>query len=397
MRRSVILGMMAFGACTSGDAGPSAVATVDTLANGAVHVVTRPEGAWALTGAEPWRLVEELRIGVVEGEEPYMFGQVVDVIPDVMGRIWVLDSQAWELRLFDAQGRFVRSVGGPGEGPGEFSLYVCGLSGPQGEIWVGSRGMWQRFDTAGAFIGGQIARVAVGCGVRTFTERETLVVADSRYNAGTGDFDEYHVEHELDSAGRLVPRDTFPALELAPAPTISWRATTGHRTRTRAVPFTQRPRSMLGPRGFLWAVEGSDYRVRRQTLAGDTLLIMERPFEPVPVPDSARAREIAELDPEGYAMEGSFDLEDVPRAYPPIDLLTVATDGTLWVRREVGPGRYGLDVFAADGRYLGPVDPPPDFDRMGIHRITPTHMYGTVRDELDVQYVVRLGIRKPGG
>lgn len=87
--------------CT-GDQDPTGgIIAMDTLANGAVHVVSAPEGTWAHSGTEPWRLVEDLRIGVVEGDEPYMFGFARNVFPDPQGRIWVLDSQASELRLFD--------------------------------------------------------------------------------------------------------------------------------------------------------------------------------------------------------------------------------------------------------------------------------------------------------
>lgn len=45
------------------------VLSIDTLANGAVHVVSAPEGAWAHSESKPWRLVEDLRIGVIEGSE----------------------------------------------------------------------------------------------------------------------------------------------------------------------------------------------------------------------------------------------------------------------------------------------------------------------------------------
>ena len=38
------------------------------------------------------------------------------------GTVVVADRGANELRLFDAAGGFIRSLGGPGEGPGEFQL-----------------------------------------------------------------------------------------------------------------------------------------------------------------------------------------------------------------------------------------------------------------------------------
>ena len=37
-----------------------------------------------------------------------------------LGRLWIGDSQGKDVRVFDADGQFVRAVGQPGEGPGEF-------------------------------------------------------------------------------------------------------------------------------------------------------------------------------------------------------------------------------------------------------------------------------------
>ena len=166
MRRLAAGVVLALFGCGAGEPGPPAAATVDTLPSGALHVTSAPQGVWALTGAEPWRLVEDLRIGEFDGTGPYVFGSLRSVIPDPMGRIWVLEGQAFELRLFDAEGRFVRAVGRQGEGPGEFASNPCAFAGPDGEIWVESGGRWQRFDTAGVLLGGQPVTSTLGCGIR---------------------------------------------------------------------------------------------------------------------------------------------------------------------------------------------------------------------------------------
>src|SRR6187551_3395842 len=64
-------------------------------------------------------LVEELRIGGAE-EGPASFTTIAGLGFDAEGRIWVLDRQTQELRVFGRNGEFVRNIGQRGSGPGEF-------------------------------------------------------------------------------------------------------------------------------------------------------------------------------------------------------------------------------------------------------------------------------------
>jgi hypothetical protein len=57
-----------------------------------VTIVSNPEqGIWA--PGEEWVLEEELRIGAVEGDPDYLFGDVWGVTVDSHGRVFVLDFQ----------------------------------------------------------------------------------------------------------------------------------------------------------------------------------------------------------------------------------------------------------------------------------------------------------------
>jgi hypothetical protein len=60
------------------------------------------------------------QIGVVSGAPEYVFGRIADVAFGVNGEIVVLDNMHSEVRVFDADGRFLRTFGRSGEGPGEF-------------------------------------------------------------------------------------------------------------------------------------------------------------------------------------------------------------------------------------------------------------------------------------
>jgi hypothetical protein len=63
-----------------------------------------------------------LSIGVVEGDEPYLFSGISEIARLSDGSIAVAETRAREIRIFDRTGRFVRSMGGSGEGPGEFQF-----------------------------------------------------------------------------------------------------------------------------------------------------------------------------------------------------------------------------------------------------------------------------------
>ena len=62
--------------------------------------------------------MEDLRIGVLEGEPAYMFGNVSDLAVGRDLSLYILDGTG--IRQYDRQGRFVRQIGGRGQGPGEY-------------------------------------------------------------------------------------------------------------------------------------------------------------------------------------------------------------------------------------------------------------------------------------
>jgi hypothetical protein len=66
-----------------------------------------------------WRLQSEVAIGSEVSEE-YAFTRIGVVAPDSDGSVIVADWADDRLRVFDAQGRFVRWIGRTGDGPGEF-------------------------------------------------------------------------------------------------------------------------------------------------------------------------------------------------------------------------------------------------------------------------------------
>ncbi len=63
-------------------------------------------------------LDEQWRIGTDDDDE--FFGVISRVTTDSDGNVYALDSQLTEVRVYDADGNYLRTVGREGEGPGEF-------------------------------------------------------------------------------------------------------------------------------------------------------------------------------------------------------------------------------------------------------------------------------------
>jgi hypothetical protein len=64
---------------------------------------------------------EEFKIGALDGDPNYIFGEFVSFAVDDEGNVYILDWRGKFVRKFDRQGKFLLSFGGSGQGPGEFS------------------------------------------------------------------------------------------------------------------------------------------------------------------------------------------------------------------------------------------------------------------------------------
>jgi len=64
---------------------------------------------------------EELSIGDSEESEDYMFSDISHITVDSDGRIYILDRRESHVKLFDQNGKYIRTIGRKGQGPGEFN------------------------------------------------------------------------------------------------------------------------------------------------------------------------------------------------------------------------------------------------------------------------------------
>jgi hypothetical protein len=96
-------------------------AVFDTIGD---TIVVRSEGSvWGDTA----RLVQDLRIGVLEGADEYMFGDIQSLAVGADGAIYTYDSHLKVLRKHSATGDHIATLGREGEGPGEYKQPDAGL------------------------------------------------------------------------------------------------------------------------------------------------------------------------------------------------------------------------------------------------------------------------------
>jgi hypothetical protein len=112
---TTLAGLVLVSACTRSD--PNLVEQVG--ADGVREVISvAPEPLPA-----PWRLVKDLVIGVEYGEDAYMRRAPLDYTVLDDGTQVILDNSPLQIRVYDADGTFVREFGRQGNGPDDLRQY----------------------------------------------------------------------------------------------------------------------------------------------------------------------------------------------------------------------------------------------------------------------------------
>ncbi len=380
-------------ACGPGaDAVGSWSGTVDTLPSGEVVVHNADDPVW--TPETAWRVTEDLRIGEAMSEGPDLFGGIYSFDVDDWGRIFVLDDQAQEVRVFDSDGSFVRTVGRKGEGPGEFVQAGSVDLSRNGEIWVMgmSQGRVAIFDTAGTFLRQEP------------THAGGMVIKP--YPGGFDPTGRYNVELRAGGDRRIArftqsfgPIDTIAPPEDPEEP--EYFELVGEHGGIRAgVPFQGFMAWRFSRTGTFWTLLTGRYELTEVTTDGDVLRRVTKDHEPIPVADEELEEAIENLD-WFTSQGGTIDRSKFPGSKPSTASFFVDDVGNLWVERTVrfaeqaDVGRR-FDVFDAEGRFLGTLALP-----FALHWSIPEPivrggvLYGVTNDEVGVEYVVRGRIVKP--
>ncbi len=332
--------------------------TVETLANGATRITNPERGLWQ--DGSPWRLEPELVLGKVEGEDADVFASIIAFETDGDGRLYVLDMQANELRIFGADGSHIRTVGRKGSGPGEYTR-------ANGLLWIADDtllvvdqegGRYSVLTRDGDFVRSVPRRLGFYGGAfsggydrgRVY-EISSVGRGEDRHAALLGT----PIRDPVGGASVLGATDTVMLPEGPPAE--YFRAETAVGQMSFGVPFSPRTVYFLDGTGGIWHGHGGAFRVYRSSLDGDTLAEIVLRGTPEPVSQQERDAWLGSspfLD-QFRKLGGKLDPDRIPTSKPYFDNLFVDADGYLWLRVPAAPGETVLAVVDPDGRYLGRV------------------------------------------
>lgn len=342
----------------------------------------RAEGrAWSL---EPVRIV-----GAREGEAA--FGRVSSVDLGRGGELYVLDRQSGKVTVWDAVGRPVRSLGGLGDGPGEFRTPTFVRALEDGRVVVGEAypARIHRFAADGSLR--ESVRVRPGKGgppilavmgdwrvTRSGLARVRLSYMSPSHTEGTP-----VLVGTVGSDGAVA--DTL----------LTWTsATTPARLPTI---FGAEWSWDLAEDGGLVASPGDRYELRRYDPEGGLRRLVRRRVEAIPTTEAMTDRAVerfferfADTDVPQATLASLRDRLEVAPTLPPVQGIHLAEPGgELWVEVPT-PERTGqveeagaYDVFAPSGRFVGRVEAPEGFR---LHGVRDDRAYGVWTDELGVEY-----------
>ena len=400
-------------ACGTDSTATRAGVEVETIGDTTV-VRTLSGSVW---GAEA-TLVPEVTIGRLDGPEEYLFGSIYNVAVDDDGRVYVLDGQVQQVRVFDSEGTHLETMSRRGQGPGELNNAMSVAALPDGRVVAHDLG-----DMMIKVVGpGDAERDhwaspagAVVLPVKPLRiDRNGRILVMSAGTAASGDVVEY--VRVMAPGGELLDSLSPPGVGFEP-PSLEVRLSIpigGRSTFPHAIPFTARHYWTVHPNGQFATGISSDYRVDLQT--DDGVLRIERAWEPVSMSEAERGyhTESTTAALQRTQPNWSWNGPPIPETKRPFRGLVAGRDGRIWVQlwteaRPVvnedhdpnnprsqpvswqSPVRY--DAFEPDGTYLGALATPDGFlASPAVPVFDGDHVWAVTRDELEVQRVVRYRI-----
>lgn len=341
-------------------------------------------------------------IDIGGGDDPlYQFDYIGNArqLPD--GSVVVGDERARHLRFYDAGGRYVRTQGGPGEGPGEYTWLLMPHTWSADTIVVFDLNQWRLTFVAAS---GEVAGIeAFSPAAGSAWPKHRLVDGRWLTEGSTAGVRLGDPEGMIRNRVLLIARTSDGAavdtlIELEGGWLYRWWLTERQPVIT-PVPLTVQPSIAVTPDGDIMAASGVQPEVRRYAANGTLEAIYRILADPTPL-NRAAFDSIAEAESSNWRERAPdarriFGRMDVPTHQPWFDAVQVGTDGRIWARRFVPHHQAARSwiVFDTTGAALGTLDMPARFD---VFEFGADYVLGRWRDDLDVQHL-RLHRLVPAG
>jgi hypothetical protein len=379
-----------------GDARRSAV-PAEVRDSAGVRIVTSDAPAWR--EGEEWRLSAGpvLSIGELDGTPEYQFERIAGALRRADGGIVVADAGLRALRFYGADGKFLRSGGRKGGGPGEFEELASVHLAPGDSLLAFD---WRlRRVSVFAPAGSPARSVSLPAGIDAVFPQphllgrtgdgSLLVGVGQRYRGGpvtegvrqdSIDYLRYSAEGVLlDTVAVLPGGESFVKgglgrVGFTTAPLLMGRSAV---------------HGLLG--GHLVVGDNRAYQLAVYSAEGKLERLFRRRREPRPVTAAEHAAAVAaSLDGIGQEWRGRMEVVYAamprPATRPFYSALVVDAGGNLWVKDFAVPSETPSTwtVFDPAGRMLGGVAMPARFRPTDIGE---DHVLGVVQDEMGVEYV----------
>ena len=353
-----------------------------------------PAQSGVAEGDSEWELVEDLRLDA--NAEDFSVVWRVHVGPE--GEIVVVEPQDHRVRIYDATGTPLVTIGRRGEGPGEFQYVgVVFWAADTLVVWDVELARGTYLLTDGTLVRTEAARFFgrhfdASEGDTTYVR--FIPIAMDAEGAQLGEaFASISTGGRSELGGPVilrVSRDGEPSV-VAPWPDDELIVLGDF---SSPVPFVFRPRGDFAADGSRFLFMTTDqstldptYSLTLVRATRDTVFARSYPYPGEPIPDSAMDRGIAERVPENNLARRfrARARELAPVVYPPADV-TLGLDGTIWVELRRTEGGTPVDVLSESGDPIGSLLLPV---RSRIQQASMTHLWVTERDQLDLASVVR--------
>jgi len=349
-------------------------------------------------------LVEELRIGSLDGDEATRFFTPRGGEFGPNGELYILDAGNHRVKVFSSEGEFLRSWGSQGDGPGEFSRLATQLQmADHGLLVVDAGRRAHLFD----FDGGLLGTFATAQALDPGTFLGTVAWDGSRWLATVTRVMNMEIMEQIQ--GQPTALVVFD-LDEGPVESLGLEWTSHFESRTVGSAgwevssiFAQRPNSHLDRRGRVTRIDGDAYTLDVYRADGTLERRIRNDADRIPVRqadiDAYEARQREQCSERaGSGCEG-FIKEALPArlAFPNPEFKRVVyqfdsspAGDLLVLRADIG---YGVDAFESkhydlfgpEGRFRGRFVQPATFRVLGLDS---ERLITIERGEFDVEQVV---------